>query len=71
MTTSITVKFTPSQKQFGKGRIYFQIIRKRVIRQLNPDIRIHNDMWIGSSSFPCTKDDEANKAIHKTDKQMR
>lgn len=63
MTTSITVKFTPSTKTFGKGRIYFQIIRKRVIRQFNPEIRLLNDMWIGSNTFPCTKDQEVNERI--------
>lgn len=63
MTTSITVKFTPSTKTFGKGRIYFQIIRKRVIRQFNPEIRLLNDMWIGSNTFPCTKDEEVNERI--------
>lgn len=63
MTTSITVKFTPSTKTFGKGRIYFQIIRKRVVRQFNPEIRLLNDMWIGSNTFPCTKDEEINERI--------
>lgn len=63
MTTSITVKFTPSTKTFGKGRIYFQIIRKRVIRQFNPEIRLSNDMWIGNNTFPCTKDEEVNERI--------
>lgn len=63
MNTSISVKFTPSTKQFGKGRIYFQIIRKRVVRQFNPGIRLLNDMWIGSNTFPCTKDEEVNERI--------
>lgn len=71
MTTSITVKFTPSQKQFGKGRIYFQIIRKRVIRQFNPEIRLSNDMWIGSNTFPCTKDEEVNERIKQHLKQIK
>lgn len=71
MTTSITVKFTPSTKQFGKGRIYFQIIRKRVIRQFNPEIRLLNDMWIGSNTFPCTKDEEVNERIKQHLKQIK
>lgn len=70
MNTSVTVKFTPSQKQFGKGIIYFQIIRKRVIRQFNPEIRLSNDMWIGSNSFPCTKDEEVNERIKQHLKQI-
>lgn len=70
MNTSVTVKFTPSTKKFGKGRIYFQIIRKRVVRQFNPDIRLSNDLWIGSNTFPCTKDQEVNEKIKQLLKQI-
>lgn len=63
MITSVSVKFTPSTKQFGKGRVYFQIIRGRVVRQFNPDIRLSNELWIGSNTFPCTKDEDANDKI--------
>ena len=71
MNTSVSVKFTPSTKQFGKGRIYFQIIRKRVVRQFNPDIRLPNDMWISDNAFPCTKDEEINERIKQLIKQIR
>lgn len=71
MNTSVTVKFTPSTKEFGKGRIYFQIIRKRVVRQFNPDIRLPNDMWISDNTFPCTKDEEVNERIKYLTKQIR
>lgn len=71
MNTSVSVKFTPSTKQFGKGRIYFQIIRKRVVRQFNPDIRLPNDMWISDNTFPCTKDEEINERIKQLIKQIR
>lgn len=70
MNTSITVKFTPSQKEYGKGRIYFQIIRKRVIRQFNPNIRIKNEDWAGGNVLPCTKDDEANEQIKQHTKRI-
>lgn len=71
MNTSVSVKFTPSTKQFGKGRIYFQIIRKRVVRQFNPDIRLPNDMWISDNTFSCTKDEEVNERIKQLIKQIR
>lgn len=71
MNASVSVKFTPSTKQFGKGRIYFQIIRKRVVRQFNPDIRLPNDMWISDNTFPCTKDEEINERIKQLIKQIR
>lgn len=71
MNTSVTVKFTPSQKQFGKGRVYFQIIRKRVVRQFNPDIRISNDLWISDNTFPCTKNEEVNERIKQLIKQIK
>lgn len=71
MNASVTVKFTPSQKEFGKGRVYFQIIRKRVVRQFNPDIRLPNNMWISDNTFPCTKDEEINERIKQLIKQIR
>ena len=71
MNTSVSVKFTPSTKQFGKGRIYFQIIRKRVVRQFNPDIRLPNDMWISDNAFPCTKNEEINERIKQLIKQIK
>lgn len=71
MNTSVMIKFTPSQKQFGKGRVYFQIIRKRVVRQFNPDIRISNDLWISDNTFPCTKDEEVNEKIKQYIKQIK
>ena len=71
MNTSVMIKFTPSQKQFGKGRVYFQIIRKRVVRQFNPDIRISNDLWISDNTFPCTKDEKVNEKIKQHIKQIK
>lgn len=71
MNTSVTVKFSPSQKEFGKGRVYFQIIRKRVVRQFNPEIRLANNLWIGDNLFPCTKDEETNDKIRQYIKQIK
>lgn len=70
MNASVTVKFTPSQKEFGKGRVYFQIIRKRVVRQFNPDIRILNNEWLGTNTFPCTTNSDVNEKIKQYIRQI-
>lgn len=49
---SIKVKFRPSSTIGKEGTIYYQIIHKRVIRQLKTDYRIYADEW-----------DEANDAV--------
>lgn len=43
--TSIKVKFRPSTTTGKEGTIYYQVIHKRVIRQLKTDYRIHADEW--------------------------
>ena len=50
--TSIKVKFRPSATIGKEGTIYYQIIHRRVIRQLKTDYRIYADEW-----------DEANDAV--------
>jgi len=42
---SIKVKFRPSTAAGKEGAIYYQIIHKRVIRQLKTDYRIYADEW--------------------------
>jgi len=42
---SIKVKFRPSSTIGKEGIIYYQIIHKRVIRQLKTDYRIYADEW--------------------------
>ncbi len=42
---SIKVKFRPSSTIGKEGTIYYQIIHKRVIRQLRTDYRIYADEW--------------------------
>lgn len=49
---SIKVKFRPSATIGKEGTIYYQIIHKRVIRQLKTDYRIYADEW-----------DETNDAV--------
>lgn len=43
--TSIKMKFRPSTAAGREGTIYYQIIHKRVIRQLKTDYRIYADEW--------------------------
>lgn len=43
--TSIKVKFRPSTAVGKEGTIYYQVIHKRVIRQLKTDYRIYADEW--------------------------
>lgn len=43
--TSIKVKFRPSIAMGKYGTIYYQVIHKRVIRQLKTDYRIYADEW--------------------------
>ena len=64
MITSVKIKFSPSINDFGKGRIYFQIIRNRVVRQFNPEIKISNNEWIGGDTPPYTSDNDVNKDIN-------
>lgn len=66
MKTSLSVKFTPSQKKGGIGRIYFQIIHKRVVRQLNPNISCKNSNWNGGNVIPFTNDADANEKINQS-----
>lgn len=66
MKTSLSVKFTPSQKEGGIGRIYFQIIHKRVVRQLNPNISCKNSNWNGGNVIPFTNDVDANEKINQS-----
>ncbi len=43
--TSVKVKFRPSTVNGKEGSIYYQIIHKRVIRQIKTDYRILADEW--------------------------
>ena len=43
--TSIKVKFRPSTVDGKEGGLYFQIIRNRVVRQLNTDYKVLAEEW--------------------------
>lgn len=63
MITSVKVKFSPSTKDMGYGRIYFQIIRNRLVRQFDSEIRIENSQWNGTEESPYTSDGNIEKDI--------
>lgn len=48
--TSIKVKFRPSTSEGREGKIYFQVIHERVVRQWYTDYKIFSDEWDGKKS---------------------
>lgn len=48
--TSIKVKFRPSTSEGHEGRIYFQIIHERVVRQWYADYKIFSNEWDSKKS---------------------
>lgn len=42
---SIKLKFSPSSKPDGMGRLFFQLIHRRTVRQINTDYHIHTHEW--------------------------
>lgn len=58
--TSIKVKFRPSATKGKEGTIYYQVIHKRIIRQLKTDYRIYTDEWNEKSSALIITDNNRN-----------
>ena len=58
--TSIKVKFRPSTVQGKEGCIYFQIIHKRKIRQLNTDYKIFASEWDTENETVIVNGDRSN-----------
>ena len=58
--TSIKVKFRPSTVQGKEGCIYFQIIHKRKIRQLNTDYKIFASEWDTENETVIINGDRSN-----------
>ena len=58
--TSIKVKFRPSTVQGKEGCIYFQIIHKRKIRQLNTDYKIFASEWDTENETVIVDGDRSN-----------
>ena len=49
---SIKLKFRPSIVSGKEGTIYYQIIHKRVIRQMNTDYRLFKEEWNEETGLP-------------------
>ena len=49
---SIKLKFSPSIVSGKEGTIYYQIIHKRVIRQMNTDYRLFKEEWNEETGLP-------------------
>lgn len=50
--TSIKIKYRPSVVKGKEGTLYYQVIHKRVIRQLHTDYRLFKEEWDVASGFP-------------------
>lgn len=61
--TSIKVKFRPSTAAGREGTIYYQIIHKRVIRQLKTDYRIYADEWDEGNAALILANNERNEYL--------
>lgn len=58
--TSVKVKFRPSTIMGKEGTIYYQVIHKRVIRQLKTDYRIYGDEWDEGNAILIIANNERN-----------
>lgn len=61
---SIKIKYRPSTVKGEKGTLYYQIIHKRVVRQISTSYKVYGNEWDGFSQsivFPSDMADEARK----------
>ncbi len=42
---TVKIKFRASTKADKEGKIYYQVIHERVIRQINTDYKVYNHEW--------------------------
>lgn len=68
--TSIKVKFRPSTAVGKEGTIYYQIIHKRVIRQLKTDYRIYADEWNERSAILILANNGRNGYLQSTKERI-
>lgn len=61
---SVKVKFRPSTQEGKEGTIYYQIIHKRVIRQIKTDYRILADEWNEKNGAVIIASDSRNAILH-------
>ena len=48
---SVKVKFRPSTQERKEGTIYYQVIHKRIVRQLATDYKIYEHEWNARKSM--------------------
>ena len=58
--TSIKVKFRPSTVDGKEGGLYFQIIRNRVVRQLNTEYKVFAEEWDAESESVIVNGNRSN-----------
>lgn len=61
---SVKVKFRPSTVNGKEGTIYYQVIHKRVIRQIKTDYRILADEWDEKNGAVIIASDSRNAILH-------
>lgn len=61
---SVKVKFRPSTVNGKDGTIYYQVIHKRVIRQIKTDYRILADEWNEKNGAVIIASDSRNAILH-------
>ncbi len=62
--TSVKVKFRPSSVNGKEGTIYYQVIHKRVIRQIKTDYRILTDEWDEKNGAVIIANDDRRCILH-------
>lgn len=61
---SVKVKFRPSTVNGKEGTIYYQVIHKRVIRQIKTDYRILADEWDEKNGTVIIATDGRSSILH-------
>ena len=61
--TSIKVKFRPSSVDEKTGSIYYQIIHKRIPRQIATEYRVNRDEWDDKRSTVVTSETNDRKTL--------
>lgn len=61
---SVKVKFRPSTQEGKEGTIYYQVIHKRVIRQIKTNYRILTDEWDEKNGIVIIASDGRNAILH-------
>lgn len=68
---SVKVKFRPSTQEGKEGTIYYQIIHKRVIRQVKTDYRILADEWDEKNGAVIIATDNRSPILHSVRERIK